>query len=80
MPYLYIDACQSKSQYARHGCNTVGQQPKRQKVREVAPDPDKARLLMGQYLSGSMSSPPWEAMGLSRPPVIAGKLILCPVC
>lgn len=28
---------------------------------------------MGHYLSGSISSPPWEAMGLSRPPVIGGK-------
>ena len=53
--------------------HAVGQQPKRQKLREVVPDPDKARLLMGQYLSGSIPSPPWEAMGLSRPPVIAGK-------
>lgn len=28
---------------------------------------------MGHYLSGSISTPPWEAMGLSRPPVIGGK-------
>lgn len=54
----------------------TGQQPKRQKLREVAQDPDKARLLMGQYLSGSIPSPPWEAMGLSRPPVIGGKPLL----
>ena len=67
-------------QHVRYGCHTVGQQPKRQKLREIAPDPDKARLLMGQYLSGSIPSPPWEAMGLSRPPVIAGKLFLCLFC
>ncbi len=50
----------------------AGQQPKRQKVTQTAPDPTKARLQMGQYLSGDMSSAPWEAMGMSRAPVIGG--------
>ena len=50
----------------------AGQQPKRQKVTQTAPDPTKARLQMVQYLSGDMSSAPWEAMGMSRAPVIGG--------
>jgi len=50
----------------------AGQQPKRQKVTQSAPDPTKARLQMVQYLSGDMSSAPWEAMGMSRAPVIGG--------
>lgn len=50
----------------------AGQQPKRQKVTQTAPDPTKARLQMVQYLSGDTSSAPWEAMGMSRAPVIGG--------
>lgn len=62
-------------------CYCAGQQPKRHKAREVAPDPEKARLLMRQYLGGGIPSPPWESMGLSRPPVIAGKVLrLCTTC
>ncbi|DBA86032.1 TPA: Lysine-specific demethylase 5A [Trebouxia sp. C0004] len=51
----------------------TGQQPKRQRVTQTAPDPTKARLQMVQYLSGDMSSAPWEAMGMSRAPVIGGR-------
>ncbi len=50
----------------------AGQQPKRQKVTQTAPDPTKARSQMVQYMSGDMSSAPWEAMGMSRAPVIGG--------
>ncbi|KAA6424409.1 MAG: hypothetical protein FRX49_05621 [Trebouxia sp. A1-2] len=57
---------------ARLGYMT-GQQPKRQKVTQTAPDPTKARLQMVQYLSGDTSSAPWEAMGMSRAPVIGGR-------
>ena len=49
----------------------AGQQPKRQRV-NAAPDPIKARMLMGQYLTGASASVPWEAMGMSKAPVIGG--------
>lgn len=53
----------------------AGQQPKRQKL-VSAPDPARAHQDMGQYLSGANPSAPWEAMGMSRPPVIGGMLVL----
>ncbi len=53
--------------------HVAGQQPKRQRVTS-APDPTKAHLLMGQYLTGAIAFAPWEAMGMSKAPVLGGAL------
>lgn len=50
----------------------AGQQPKRQKVVTSAPDLPRAQQLMTQYLEGSLAAPPWDAMGVSKAPVIGG--------
>lgn len=50
----------------------AGQQPKRQKVVTSAPDLPRAQLLMTQYLEGSLAAAPWDAMGVSKAPVIGG--------
>lgn len=51
----------------------AGQQPKRQRLTTSSPDVPRAQQLMAQYLDGGLPEPPWEAMGLSKAPVIGGK-------
>lgn len=51
---------------------TAGQQPKRQKVVASAPDLPRAQQLMARYLDGDLAAPPWDAMGVSKAPVIGG--------
>ena len=54
---------------------SAGQQPKRQKLIS-APTTAQALSLMRQYLDGKAAEPPWEAMRMSRPPVIAGTMLI----
>lgn len=44
---------------------------KRQRLPEIT-DAVEASFRLGEYLEGKRSEPPWDALGLTRAPVMAG--------